>query len=82
MVSFPITLAHTIVRASIMEGFTFQGIMDDPGCTAGRVISCNQASGPELINLRSFPILIRSFARWLSADEIYEKSPDELFCSK
>src|SRR5579884_4017838 len=33
--------------SSAMEGFTFPGMMLDPGCTAGRTISASPGRGPE-----------------------------------
>jgi hypothetical protein len=39
VVSFPIICAHTIVNASICEGFALPGIIDEPGSFAGRVSS-------------------------------------------
>ena len=65
IVSFQMTLAQTIVRASITDGLTFPGIIDDHGCTAGSESSKKPVNGQELSNLRSFPILMRSFARWV-----------------
>ncbi len=38
VVWFPMTRAHTIMSASDRTGFTFPGMMDEPGWRAGRRI--------------------------------------------
>ncbi len=59
---------------SAMTGLTFPGMMDEPGCTAGRMISPRPVLGPELKSLMSFAILISSIARDLSPPETSTKS--------
>ena len=46
MTSLPITCVHTIVIASHWVGFTFPGMMDDPGSLAGIKISPMPERGP------------------------------------
>jgi len=40
-----------MLRHSDSDGFTLPGIIDEPACTAGIVISDNPAIGPDAINL-------------------------------
>ena len=46
-----------------MTGFTFPGIIVEPLCTFGKIISPIPQSGPEDKNLRSFDIFIRLSAK-------------------
>ena len=39
-----------------MTGFTFPGIIEEPGCNGGRFISLNPARGSDESNLRSLQI--------------------------
>jgi hypothetical protein len=57
--SLPMTCAATIVTASGTTGLTLPGMMLLPGCSAGRDISLNPASGPLFIQRRSLAIFIR-----------------------
>ena len=57
VVSFPITWADTCIIISGITGFTFPGIIDDPGCKAGIFKSPNPDTGPLPIHLISFAIL-------------------------
>lgn len=50
------TYAHTIVNASHYVGFTFPGIIDDPGSFSGKINSPNPLLGPEPKNLISLAI--------------------------
>ena len=45
-----------------MTGFTLPGMIDEPGCLAGRRISAKPVRGPEDISSRSSMILARSTA--------------------
>jgi hypothetical protein len=58
-----------MLRHSDSEGFTLPGIIDDPACTAGIVISDRPAIGPDAINLRSFDNFINSIAIFLRVEE-------------
>lgn len=60
---FPTTYAQHIVIASHCVGFTFPGIIDEPGSFSGRESSPNPHLGPEPKNLISFAIFIRETAR-------------------
>lgn len=55
---FPITYAQTIVIASHYVGFTFPGIMDEPGSFSGRLSSPSPLRGPDPKNLRSLAIFM------------------------
>ena len=62
VVSHPSTWKHTWFTISGTEGFTLPGMIDDPGCTAGRAISLNPARGPMLSRRRSLAIFDSSTA--------------------
>ena len=51
---------------SARDGFTFPGMMEDPGCTSGSEISPNPARGPEPNQRRSLAIFIMLVAIVLS----------------
>ena len=57
--SLPTTWAQAISVASAMTGFTLPGMIDEPGCRSGRLISARPARGPEPIQRRSLAILVR-----------------------
>ena len=59
----PITWQHTILSASIWVGFTFPGIIDEPGSLAGMFISPNPDLGPDERKRKSFRILNNEMAR-------------------
>ena len=52
-----------------ITGFTFPGIMEDPGCMAGRLISPSPQRGPEANSLRSLQILFILTATRRMAEE-------------
>src|SRR5664279_1695657 len=58
VVSLPIICTQTIVNASVCVGFTFPGIIDEPGSLAGIVISPIPDLGPDAIILISLAIFI------------------------
>ena len=60
--SLPITCAQTIVIASHCVGFTFPGIMEEPGSLAGMISSPIPERGPEAIKRISFAILFKETA--------------------
>ena len=68
--SLPITCAQTIVRASFCVGFTFPGMMDEPGSFAGRWISPIPHLGPEASIRILLPMCIRLTARVFNAPEV------------
>src|SRR3989344_9683835 len=63
---------------SAILGFTFPGIILEPGSTAGSLISLKPVFGPELNNLRSFAILFKSTAKDFIVSENCKKSV--MFC--
>ncbi len=65
--SLPITWAATIITASQMTGLILPGMMDEPGWSAGRVISPRPAMGPEFSHLRSLAIFMSAEASVLRA---------------
>ena len=62
VVSFPITWAQTWVNDSAKTGFTLPGIIEEPGCIAGRIISPNPHLGPLPNHRISLPIFINEVA--------------------
>ena len=67
--SLPITRKQTWLTTSGMTGLTLPGMIDEPGCIAGRLISCSPARGPEESRRRSLQIFESLIARLLSTDE-------------
>jgi hypothetical protein len=47
---------------SASTGLTLPGMMDEPGCTAGRRISSSPVVGPELSRRRSLAMRVRVIA--------------------
>src|SRR5438874_2483319 len=63
---------------SSIDGFTLPGMIDDPGCTAGRMISARPVCGPEARRRRSFVMRVSSRARLRrAADTATTGSGDE-----
>ena len=60
--SLPTTWTHTISVASGMTGLTLPGMMLDPGCRSGRLISPRPVRGPDAIQRRSLQILVSDTA--------------------
>ena len=52
-----------------MTGFTLPGMIDEPGCIAGRLISARPARGPDVSRIRSLAIFDSLIAMLLSAEE-------------
>ena len=73
--SFPMTLNAIWFTTSGITGLTFPGMMEDPGCMAGRLISLIPVRGPEESSRRSLQILESFTARRFSADEYITKDP-------
>ena len=65
----PITLNAMMFITSGITGFTLPGMIDEPGCSAGRLISASPARGPEVSRIRSLAIFEIFTARLFSADE-------------
>ena len=57
VVSHPITWKQTWLTISGIDGFTLPGMIDEPGCTGGSVISASPARGPMLSSRRSLATL-------------------------
>ena len=67
--SQPNTWKQTWFTISGTEGFTFPGMIEEPGWTAGNWISAMPARGPMLSSLRSDAILPTSAASRRSPPE-------------
>jgi len=57
-----------------MTGLTLPGMIEEPGCIGGRLISASPARGPEVSRMRSEAILESLIATLLSAPE-YTTNP-------
>jgi len=55
--------------SSGITGLTFPGMIEDPGCSAGRLISASPALGPEVRRIRSLEIFASFTARLFIAEE-------------
>jgi hypothetical protein len=67
--SLPNTLKHTWLTTSGMTGLTLAGMIDEPACRSGRLISLKPARGPEDSRRRSLQIFdsfiaVRFRAEW------------------
>jgi hypothetical protein len=58
-----------------MTGLTFPGMIDEPACTAGSVISAKPACGPEDNSRRSLQILDSFTAVRLRVPESWTNAP-------
>ena len=67
--SLPITRKQTWFTTSGITGFTLPGMMDDPGCIGGRLISCSPARGPEDSSRRSLQIFDALMLRLFRTEE-------------
>ena len=66
VVSLPMTLKQTWLTTSGTTGLTFAGIIEEPACSSGRLISLRPARGPEESRRRSLQILDSFTARRFS----------------
>ena len=73
--SLPMTSKATWLTTSGMTGLTLPGMMLDPACTGGRLISFSPARGPEDSRRRSLQILDSFTAMRLSTPENWTKTP-------
>ena len=64
----PITRKATRLTSSGITGFTLPGMIEEPGCNAGRLISA-RPRGPDVSRIRSLAIFDSLMARLLSAEE-------------
>ena len=71
----PMMSKHTWFTTSGMTGFTLPGMIDEPGCIAGRLISPNPARGPELNSRRSLQIFDSLTAQRLSTPDSWTNAP-------
>jgi hypothetical protein len=67
--SLPITRKQTMFTTSGITGLTLPGMIDEPGCFAGRLISRRPQRGPEESSRRSLQTLESLIARLFMHDE-------------
>ncbi|MNE48094.1 hypothetical protein D3C80_1425380 [compost metagenome] len=67
MTSLPNTLKQDWLTTSGMTGLTLAGMMEEPACISGRLISLSAVRGPEESRRRSLQILDIFMARRLMA---------------
>src|SRR6476660_6014456 len=67
--SLPITRKHTMLTTSGMTGLTLPGMIDEPGCLGGRLISRNPQRGPDESRRRSLHTFESLIARLFIHDE-------------
>ena len=75
VMSLPITSKAIWFTTSGITGFTLPGMIEEPACTAGRLISPMPARGPEDSRRRSLQILESFTATRLSTPESCTKAP-------
>ena len=73
--SLPITSKATWLTTSGMTGFTLPGMMLEPACTGGRLISPKPARGPEDSSRRSLQIFDSFTAVRLVTPDSWTKAP-------
>ena len=78
VVSLPQTAKATWLTTSGITGLIFPGIIEDPACLTGKLISPIPVCGPEDINLKSLEIFESETAKVFKIDEAY-KNPSK-FC--
>ena len=71
----PMTSKHTWLTTSGMTGFTLPGMIEEPGCIGGRLISPSPARGPELSRRRSLQIFESFTAHRFSTPESCTNAP-------
>ena len=76
-VSLPTTWNETMAASSGITGLIFPGMMEEPGCKPGRLISANPVFGPEESKRRSLAMRMISSARLRSADETCRHDPQK-----
>src|ERR1043166_7170050 len=75
VMSLPITSKQIWFTTSGMTGLTLPGMIDDPGCIGGKLISPNPARGPELNKRRSLQIFDSLTEHRLSTPESWTNAP-------
>ncbi len=73
--SLPMTSKATWLTTSGITGLTLPGMIEEPACTAGRLISPRPARGPEDSSRRSLQTLESLTATRLSTPESCTKEP-------
>ena len=66
--SLPMTVKQTWLTTSGITGLTLAGMIEDPACISGRLISFRPARGPEDSRRRSLHILETLIARRFTAE--------------
>src|SRR5262245_51318170 len=67
--SLPITRQQTLLTTSGITGLTLPGMIDEPGCFGGRLISRNPQRGPEESSRKSLHTFESLIARLFMHDE-------------
>ena len=67
--SLPITRKQTMLTTSGITGFTLPGMIDEPGCFGGRLISRRPQRGPDDRSRRSLQTFDSLMARLFMHDE-------------
>src|SRR5512139_2313125 len=67
--SLPMTRKQTMLTTSGITGFTLPGMIDEPGCLGGRLISRKPHRGPDESSLRSLQTFDSLIARLFMHDE-------------
>ncbi len=75
------TSKATWLTTSGITGLTLPGMMDEPACTGGRLISPSPAVGPEDIRRRSLHVLESFTATRLRTPESWTKAPQSWVAS-
>lgn len=73
--SLPMTSKATWLTTSGITGLTLPGMMLEPACTGGRLISLRPARGPEDSSRRSLQLFDSFTAIRLSTPDIWTKAP-------
>ena len=79
--SLPITSKATWLTTSGITGLTLPGMMLEPACTGGRLISPSPARGPEDSSRRSLQLLESLTAIRLSTPDIWTNAPQSWVAS-
>ena len=67
--SLPMTRKQTMFTTSGITGFTLPGMIEEPGCFGGRLISRSPHRGPDESRRRSLQIFESLIARLFMHDE-------------
>ena len=75
VMSLPITVKAIWLTTSGITGLTLPGMIDDPACIAGKLISPKPARGPDESNLKSLAVLDNFTATRLRTPLTKTKTP-------